>query len=278
VRTNESNFASSPVRPKGYSRRLVQVMRTLGFKALRKYTPKFLNWCDAKLRQRAVFNRGFRLVPEAELERSYEESIHLLRSKGVELGDYLEFGVYCGSSLACMHRTLQRLNIQNTRLFGFDSFEGFPDIAKDDSGGEWKPGAYKFDLKAARKFLTISGVDWRRVFLIKGLYCDTLDQNLTRKYQIDKASLIMIDCDLYSSSKEALDYCAPLIKDYAVIFFDDWNAGNGKLAKNNMGQKRAFDEFLKENPVFVVDELESYTSRANDWPDNAKVFLFFRAQ
>jgi len=245
---------------------------------LRKYAPRnVLDRYDAWRLRHMVFKGERRLVPEAALEDSYNQALQLLKSKGVELGDYLEFGVYCGASLACMHRTLQRTRINHVRLFGFDSFEGFPDIAKYDDGGAWQPGDFRFDYKSTRKFLTLSGVDWGRVFLTKGFFSDTLKSDLIRRHRINKASLIMVDCDLYTSSKEALNFCAPLIKDHAVIFFDDWNSHNGKLARNNMGQKRAFDEFLKENSHFIAEELVSYTSHVNNWPNNAKVFLVSHA-
>jgi len=249
---------------------MVQWAKALRLYKLRKYAPRKLRaWYDNKRQQRLVFKEGFRLVPEAKLEHTQDQAVQLLRSKGAELGDYLEFGVYCGASLACMYRTLERAGLKHARFFGFDSFKGLPDNAKYDDLSAWKPGAFKFSYNATRKFLIQSGVDWGRVFLTKGFFCDTLNDGLIRKYQISKASLIMVDCDLYTSSKEALNFCAPLIKDHAVIFFDDWNAANGALARNNMGQKRAFDEFLKDNPHFVTEELDTYTP-------NARVFLFSR--
>ena len=73
---------------------------------------------------------------------------------------------------------------------------------------------------------------------------------------------------MYLSAKEALDYCADLIDDQAVIFFDDWNTAN--LADKNMGEKRAFDEFLDENPKFEVEEFGAYSAYGSL---NGKIFL-----
>jgi hypothetical protein len=73
---------------------------------------------------------------------------------------------------------------------------------------------------------------------------------------------------MYLSAKEALIFCASLIKKEAVILFDDWYSGD-RLADKNLGEKRAFDEFLSENQCFKVEELNSYTK-------NAKVFLITR--
>lgn len=53
-----------------------------------------------------------------------------------------------------------------------------------------------------------------------------------------------------------LKFCAKLIQDEAVIFFDDWHGGG--LAARGMGEKRAFDEFLSENPQFIAKPLDTY--------------------
>ena len=37
----------------------------------------------------------------------------------------------------------------------------------------------------------------------------------------------MIDCDIYSSARTALDFCGPLIRDRAVLVFDDWPGDAG---------------------------------------------------
>jgi len=271
--------------PRGLSARLflgrmyaleqtVQIARRLRLNRLRRYAPRRIEAWYGKWRlRRRVFNEGVRLVPEQALEASYFEAIRLLRSKGLDLGDYLEFGVYSGASLACMHRALRQARMREVRLFGFDSFEGFPEHAKYEDDGAWAPGDFKCDYETTRKFLTVAGVDWRRVTLTKGWFADTLTPEFVRKHDIVKASLIMVDCDLYTSSRQALAFCAPLIRDAAVIFFDDWNASG--LADKNMGQKRAFDEFLRAHPHFAATELPSYTS-GGDWVDNAKVFFVAR--
>ena len=50
--------------------------------------------------------------------------------------------------------------------------------------------------------------------------------------QIERASIIMIDCDLYASTKDALRFCSPAIQGSCVIFFDDWYP----LAEQNLGR------------------------------------------
>jgi O-methyltransferase len=213
--------------------------------------------------------KDHKLVPEEALEGRYREALLVLieKSGSEPLGDYLEFGVYEGTSLACMYRTLKGLNLAHVRLFGFDSFEGLPDTARIDDGGLWRSGQFRCDVKRTRQFLTQQEVDWHRVILVKGWFRDTLNDELTRKYRITKASVIMVDCDMYLSAREALNFSGPLIQDSAVIFFDDWHSG--RLDEKNMGEKRAFDEFLHANPQFVAERVSSYHP-------NAEVFLVKR--
>jgi hypothetical protein len=116
------------------------------------------------------------------------------------------------------------------------------------------------------------GIDWKRVSLVKGFYEDTLTEELIAELGLHKVSLIMIDCDLYSSAKEALDFCEPLILDEAVVFFDDWNP----LAKANKGEKRAFDEFLQEHPEFEAVAMGVYDYTPGD--QCGKVFRVSRAR
>lgn len=196
------------------------------------------------------------LVPEAELERTYRRALtQLLERRGGEaLGDYLEFGVYAGSSLACMDGALKELDVTGMRMFGFDSFEGLPAEASDDDGGHWRPGMYRSDLDSTHSYLSRRKVDWSRVTLVKGWFDETLTFDLVARHGIEKAGVIMIDCDIYSAASVALEFCAPIIRDEAIVFFDDW----GPLAERDLGEKRAFDEFLREHPELGATEIESY--------------------
>ncbi|OCR92398.1 hypothetical protein [Campylobacter fetus] len=60
-----------------------------------------------------------------------------------------------------------------------------------------------------------------------------------------KASLIYIDCDLYTSSKTVLDFIAQsdLLQDGTIIAFDDWDLYR---ANPNKGQRKAFKEFKEK--------------------------------
>lgn len=229
-------------------------------KFIRNYTPsKIVTWIDNQWYKTQVLQGKDALVPKEELKLKYREALLLLTERlgADKLGDYLEFGVCHGTSLACMNQSVQDLGLRSVRLFGFDSFEGLPEIVETDDE-VWSSGQFKSEYEFTKKILTSKGIDWNRTILVKGWFSDTLNNDLLQKHKITKASVIMIDCDMYSSTKTALDFCAKLIQDEAIIFFDDWNPYN--LAEQNKGEKRAFTEFLHNNLHFtVIKELGSYT-------------------
>ena len=191
------------------------------------------------------------IYPEA-LEPKQELAWKHLLSLGVKPGDYLEFGVSSGTSMACMHRTLNKLNIKNVRLFGFDSFEGMPEIAAIEDQGTWKPGQFASPIEKTKENMTTAGIDWSRTHLIQGWFDDTLNAQTTEKFGIKKASILMVDCDIYSAAKTALNYSLPMIIDYAAVFFDDWNDDI------TFGEYKAYSEFLSENKHLQSEEFGTY--------------------
>jgi O-methyltransferase len=257
-------------------RRLFQLVRfvwrtTLLNRFLNPLIPKLpgaARSCVERKRLEIVVGSGERLVPEVDLEAMYRKALTSLVERGgaESVGDYLEFGVYTGTSLLCMDRATQGLGLTQMRLFGFDSFEGLPPAAENEAGS-WTAG----DMKSNREFvlsrLADHDVEMERVFLVQGWFEETLDEKLSRHFGLTKASVIMIDCDLYSSAKTALTFVAPLILDHTFIFFDDWNTFG--LAEKGLGERQAFDEFLAANSDLKAQEFGSYF-------EDAKVFLVSR--
>jgi O-methyltransferase len=203
-----------------------------------------------------------RFVPQKALTKHYREVLTMLiERQGREgIGDYLEFGVYNGTSLICMYRALEELDLSHVHLFGFDSFEGLP----PDEELHWGAGGrFSCDIETTRTILEREGVDLSRVTLIKGFFERTLTDDMLRR--IRKASVIMVDCDLYRSTVECLAFSDRLIEDNAVVCFDDWYP----LSERNMGEKRAFDEFLATRPSLRPRALASYA-------ENARTFMLTR--
>jgi len=206
------------------------------------------------------------LVPERQFSICVDHALAVLRKADPahEFGDYLEFGVSRGTSLATVHHSLQRANLPQARLIGFDSFAGMP---PESAGQGWDPGAFASPIGITRRYLIGKGVDLERVTLVKGWFSDTLNEQTRSTLKLGKASLIMVDCDIYSASCEALRFSAPHIKDRAVVIFDDWG---WREQEGERGQKEAFAEFLTEHPDLRAEPLPSYL-------EQARVFLLTRS-
>ena len=221
-----------------------------------------------------------KLVPEQELQLKFLDALqYLIDNYGAEsIGDYFEFGVCHGTSVICMYEALCKQNLDHVRLIGFDSFEGLPESAAVDDDGNWCPGLFKSEFEFTHSNLIKHNVDMDRVDLVKGFYSETLNNNIFNKYKIKKPSIIMIDCDMYLSAKEALTFIAPLIQDRAFIFFDDWDAGQGQLAQKNLGERKAFSEFLNENPDLCSEEFPDlkYLTADPTFQAYSRVFLVAR--
>lgn len=228
-------------------------------------------WIENRLLPRRV-RRGSNMFDRERLTRSYRRAWEILLSKeqAGELGDYVEFGVYYGTSLSCMHDALEQVGLRQ-RMFGFDSFEGLPESAAREDDAEWVPGQFKASLQLAEEYLERHGVPRDRVTLTKGWFSDTLTPATAERYAIRHASVLMVDCDLYSSACEALAFSAPLIGRQAVVYFDDWNAGG--LADKGMGERRAFEEFLAEHRDLTAEPLDELNYKDKS---DVKVFLVTR--
>jgi predicted O-methyltransferase YrrM len=59
--------------------------------------------------------------------------------------------------------------------------------------------------------------------------------------------LIYIDCDLYSSTKEAFEWIRPYLQTGTIICFDDYFTFSGDADK---GGQRALREFAEKYPEF----------------------------
>ena len=196
------------------------------------------------------------LVPVEAFTASCELAIRSLQANNHVFGDYLEFGVSRGTSMVCMARALSRADLDKVRLIGFDSFEGMPSEAATQG---WEPGQFFSPVSTTKAYLKSEGVELGRVELVKGWFKDTLNHETAQALSLSKASLVMVDCDIYTASKEALWFVEPFIKDEAVIMFDDWG---WRSDSNQIGQREAYTEFLERFPHFTSESLPAYRPEA----------------
>ena len=205
------------------------------------------------IKQREIEQR-VKLVDDQAINEAMQKVAAFVKEEGIEVDTYLEFGVYNGSTITAMTRALDAAGIKGVRVFGFDTFEGLPEFASTDCGGHWKPGEFHSSIEFTRSVLEHEQVDMGKVELVKGLFSESCTPEFIEKHNIGKASLVMIDCDLYQSTVDALAFCKPVFADTTVVLFDDWFP----LADQNEGEKPAWDEFLAANPQWHAEEMFGY--------------------
>ena len=167
--------------------------------------------------------------------------------------DYLEFGIFRGFNLWYAQALIKSWGIEDVRFFGFDSFFGLPEINGLDADGPFHEGQFYASRAEVEHFLTRSGTDWDRTTLVEGFFSDTLRESPQKRHGERKFSLCVVDCDLYTSTKEVLDYIALLISDPSIIWFDDWNDYSGDP---ELGERKAFTEFCEKHSDWSAEPLE----------------------
>lgn len=168
---------------------------------------------------------------------------------------YFEFGCHSGRTFSAAIRASRELSIlDSTEFYAFDSFKGLPRTNDEDGifeAGTFSTGVAEFKnalLKQANYEIADNNI-------VKGFYSDSLTAE--RQIEMPKVGIVHVDVDLYSSTVEVLAFIRPLLVPGSVLIFDDWYCFP---AGSNLGEPRAFREFLEENTDFKVIEWKSYSS------------------
>ncbi len=157
-------------------------------------------------------------------------------------GDIAECGVFQGSTLIPIALFAQR-RPSRKHVLGFDSFEGLDDtvtfditLGGDDEArkrvGGFSGTSYERLLEKARRF----GLE-RAVSVVKGYFHETLG-----RYANHRFCFVHLDCVLYQSYKECLDFFYPRLVKGGVILLDEY------LDPPWPGCTQAVDEFLADKP------------------------------
>jgi O-methyltransferase len=184
-------------------------------------------------------------------------------------GDYYEFGVFKGHTFLQAHLATRELGLDGMRCFGFDSFEGLPPVEGVDRTAEehFYEGQYACSLERVRAELDRHAVDWNRCFLIKGFFQDTLTDEARAAYGMRKASVVLLDSDLYESAAVVLAFLAGMLADGTILIMDDWNTFD---RDDSRGERRALGEFLRAHPEWSADPWFHY-------PTYGQVFIMRRS-
>jgi O-methyltransferase len=202
----------------------------------------------------AEFTRYNQLGLSWAMPVNITRALEYAKNSGVA-GDYYEFGLYAGSSFHHAQQEAVRLGLGTMHFWGFDSFQGLPDVAQEDGIAKFPAGHYCCDLATVTALHDRFGVDWRRVHLIDGWYDDTLTETLASDRGMAKAAVVVVDCDMYASTLPVLRFITPLLQHGTVLIFDDWGFG---------GERKAFLEWLIAHREWWFKDIGN-----TDWADHS---------
>ena len=173
-------------------------------------------------------------------------------------GAYFEFGVASGRSSIVAIRANRRENPSTVSPFLlFDSFQGLPELTgPDKNSAQFHTGDFAFGVEPVIQNLQKHGVyDPDTVHLIPGWFEETLPHFPAEQLGVQKAAIVHMDMDLYSSCVTVLDFIEPFLQVGTVILFDDWNAFSASKQK---GERAATAQWLERNPQWQLNDYAAY--------------------
>jgi len=187
---------------------------------------------------------------------------------------FFEFGCHSGRTFSSVVNASKYFKMENVKFFAFDSFMGLPGT-NDLDDGYFQAGTFN---TSRNDFINIvkgnTGVELSDSSIVEGYYSNSLTKQLQAR--MPAVGFVHIDVDLYSSTVEVLSFLKPLLVEGSVVAFDDWYCfPGGKM----QGERKAFSEFLTENPEFLVEPWKSYSTFGQSFfitrvPENTKTRVF----
>lgn len=193
------------------------------------------------------------IVKRANLFRWIREFIE---AQNIGDGYYLEFGVLNGE---CFMEAFRQMRGVVSHYVGFDSFEGLPNLSTvDETSQALTPAFYKGNFQSmpeniVKEFIKSScRIQEDEMTMVKGFFDKSLP-NFDKQFLRSKGVplVIYIDCDLYSSTVEVLNFIDDLLVTGTWILFDDYWFYRGHPMH---GQQRAITEWLDGNERIGLNE------------------------
>ena len=202
-----------------------------------------------------------------------------------KLKDIYQFGVATGMGLRHIAHTIKEQNLPEVNAYhGFDVFTGMPEEENEPVFElNWSGGVFneleRRGVNSITDVINLLYTEWESentapLYIYSGLYKDSLTMLSEQKQQIEEnmkpALVVHIDCDLYTSTIEALDfmYKHNLIQGGTVIIYDDWG-GTKNWQQAHSGESRAHKEMtIKYNVSYDQCFQFGLSHPGNNCPEN----------
>ena len=178
-------------------------------------------------------------------------------------GDFVECGVWKGGNIILFKNMMNKLNMQNKKIYAFDTYEGMTKPSDIDVDLRFKqekakdvmdisPKDYNihnihsyYPIEKVKKNIIDNCKDLENIKFIKG---DVLKTLLISDNIPEKISILRLDTDWYESTKIELEILFPKLVNNGILIIDDY--GDYK------GCKKAVDEYFRDKKfnIFKIDE------------------------
>lgn len=189
-------------------------------------------------------------------------------------GAFVECGTWRGGALSFWARAFLRNGgeARANPIYGFDSFQGMPDITPEDGSwaaemlhgralekltpeetkGALRPNAMNLAAEdVCRAIVADSGFPTAHTQIVKGWFQDTLP---SWKEKIGPIAVLRLDGDWYESTKTCLNHLFDLVIPRGVVIIDDYGYF--------VGCQKAVNEFMAERglplQLLVADDCVRY--------------------
>ncbi len=179
--------------------------------------------------------------------RALQKAFYLVNLDRIP-GDYVEFGMYEGTSFIGAYESDKRSRIAPapTRAFwGYDSFGGFKYSSEADAHPFYVEGDFKSSYEKTRKRIARHFRDRAKWTITPGWLEDTILGRTAPEMGIEKVAVAFIDLDLGRPSAIALDFLRPALQPGSIIMLDDYFSYRGSMTRGVAG---AFAEFCRKHP------------------------------
>jgi FkbM family methyltransferase len=199
-----------------------------------------------------ILTNKFTLLSRERLENCYNQCKKFNNTNY----SFVECGVAKGGCLSMMKFTSGK----NNKIFGFDSFEGMPNITDEDIDNYnkddptyWVGKLNENGINGVYNTFNKLNLNMDNITLVKGFFQDTLQiqENIDK---IGEIAVLRLDGDWYESTKICLEKLYDKVIEGGIIIIDDYG--------HFIGAKKATDEFRMKNsiltPLIKTDYTEYY--------------------
>ena len=170
-------------------------------------------------------------------------------------GDIVECGTEKGICLVFFQKLIEKYNLKNHKIYGFDTFQGMAaptaeDITRNDESMSERYDKLKIDetssnwcyagINEVKKNYFQNTIPNENLILIKGKVEDTL---LYINNIPEKISILKLDTCLYEGTKIELEKLFPNVQKGGAIIIDNYF--------NFKGVKKATDEYFVSKPYLI---------------------------